>query len=300
MAYPSKEIIFNSLCESRHRVYEEQTLFNPIQNDAEYWYYSDLYNLFRCPTFDIEQPHDHVYRKFDSTPAKNITPYEFLKQHTTFTSRKYTIYSPHPPFSKITKTGNDIKLSRYTCFCMFRDIPQLIFTRTYFLMPNAKFKDIYDTSYSFARIYQRERLRASERQLAGLLKRLDANIALFHHESHKTFFGGTETDYIRNTYQMPANRALADNMGAISMHARRHAIDSALTKFRFAHTQDFHSFSLIFQNELLTARRKMHADYHITPEQDFYKKPINVIETEYKKLVRDFTRQYAPVNINNR
>ena len=182
MAYPSKEIIFNSLCESRHRVYEEQTLFTPIQNDAEYWYYSDLYNLFRCPTFDIEQPHDHVYRKFDSTPAKNITPYEFLKQHTTFTSRKYTIYSPHPPFSKITKTGNDIKLSRYTCFCMFRDIPQLIFTRTYFLMPNAKFKDIYDTSYSFARIYQRERLRASERQLAGLLKRLDANIALFHHE----------------------------------------------------------------------------------------------------------------------
>ena len=93
--------------------------------------------------FDIEHMHDDVYRKFDATPAKNITPYEFLKQHTTFTSHKYTIFSPHPPFNPINKNGKDIRLSRYACFCMFRDIPQLIFTRTFFMMPNASFQTIY-------------------------------------------------------------------------------------------------------------------------------------------------------------
>lgn len=300
MAFPSKEIIFKTLYDSRHKTNEFQDIFNPTNNDAEYWYYSDLYNLFRSPMFDIEHMHDDVYRKFDATPAKNISPYEFLKQHTTFTSRKYTIFSPHPPFNPINKNGKDIRLSRYACFCMFRDTPQLIFTRTFFMMPNASFQTIYNTSYRFARIYQRERLRSSERQLAGLLKRLNANIALFHHETHKTFFGGTESDYIRTAYQISHNRALADNMGAISMHARRHAIDNAITKFRFAPTQDFRSFALIFNNELLAARHKMFTDYKIKPEQDFYKTPINAIESEYKKAVRDFTKQYAPVNINSR
>ena len=45
---------------------------------------------------------------------------------------------------------------------------------------------------------------------------------------------------------------------------------------------------------------EMFTDYKIKPEQDFYKTPINAIESEYKKAVRDFTKQYAPVSINSR
>ena len=85
MAYPSKEIIFQTLFNSRHHVYEEQNLFSPVNNNAEYWYYSDIYNLFRVPPFSIENMHDHVYQKFDTTPVHGITPYEFLKQHAYFT-----------------------------------------------------------------------------------------------------------------------------------------------------------------------------------------------------------------------
>lgn len=300
MAYPSKEIIFQTLFNSRHHVYEEQNLFSPVNNNAEYWYYSDIYNLFRVPPFSIENMHDHVYQKFDTTPAHGITPYEFLKQHASFTSRKYTIFSPHPPFQPITKKGNDLKLSRYACFCLFRNIPHLIFTRTFFMMPDANFKTVYNTSYRFARIYQREKLRESERQLAGLLKRLDANIALFHHETHKTFFGGNETNYIRDAHNITTTRPLADNMGAISLHARRHAIDNALSKFNFAHKQDFRSFSQIFHNELRAARAKMIYEYKTSPEQDIHKTTINMVETEYKKMEREFIKQFAPVNLNTR
>lgn len=302
MAQPSKELIFKTLDTMRHRVSEHADLFTTTLNDSEYWLYSDLYNLFSHPMFNPENMYEHTYQAFDTTPAKtqNIAPYDFFRAHTSVYNHKYTINSPHPPYNQITKNGTDIKLSRYACYCLFKDKPNLIFTRTYFMMPNTDFKTIYETSYRFARIYQREKLRESERKLSGVLKRLDASIGLFQYETARTFFGEHTTDYIREAYNLPTNTPITDNMGAVSLHARRHAIENAIKKFDFAHTRDLRSFSMILHNELRIARNKMISEYKFPPEKDIHKTPIKSVESEYKKLEQQFIKQYASQNINSR
>lgn len=302
MAQPSKDIIFTTLNQTRHRITEEQDLFSTTNNDAEYWLYTDLYNLFLHPMFDPENMYEHTRDTFDTTPAarQKITPYELFKNHTIIYNHKYTIHSPHPPYNQITKMGMDIKLSRYTCYCIFKNKPNLIFTRTYFMMPDADFKTIYDTSYRFARIYQREILRKSERDLAGVLNKLNANIPLFHHEMARTFYAGYTMEEIREAHNITKPTPLADNMGAISLHARRHAIDNAIRKFDFAHKQDFRSFSMILHNELLVARNNMISTYKLSPEKDIYKTTITQIESEYNKLEKQFMQQYAQANLNTR
>ena len=302
MAQPSKDLIFKTLNQTRHSVAEEANLFSTTINYAEYWLYTDLYNLFSHPMFDPENMHEHTYRAFDPKPAtkQKISPYELYKNHCVPYNHKYTINSPHPPYNLITKNGTDIKLSRYACYCLFHNTPNLIFTRTYFMMPDADFKTIYDTSYRFARIYQRQKLRESERQLAGILTQLDASHALFRHETARTFFGELTTDYIRNAYQLSANTPIADNMGAISLHARRRAIDSAIAKFEYAHTRDLRSFSMILHSELRAARNKMISEYKFPPEKDIHKTPITSVESEYKKLEQQFINQYAKENLHQK
>lgn len=302
MAQPGKDFIFKTLNQTRHSMTEQATLFDTTINDAEYWLYTDLYNLFSHPMFDPENMYEHTYQTFDTTPAQALKklPYEFFQAHTVIYNHKYTINSPHPPYNQITKNGPDIKLSRYACYCLFRDKPNLIFTRTYFMMPNADFKTIYETSYRFARIYQREKLRESERKLSGILKKLDASIALFQYETTRTFFGEHTIDNIRDAYHLPQNTPIADNMGAIALHARRTAIDNAIHKFDFAHTRDLRSFSMILHNELRIARNKMISEYKFPPEKDIQKTSIKAVESEYKKLEQQFIKQFATQNINTK
>ena len=302
MAQPSKELIFKTLTTKRHNMAESASLFDNEINNADYWFYTDLYNLFSHPMFDPENMHEHTYQKFDTTPARanKIAPYDFFKAHTIIYNHKYTINSPHPPYNPITKNGTDIKLSRYACYCLFRDAPGLIFTRTYFMMPNTDFKTIYETSYRFARIYQRQKLRESERRLSGLLKNLDANIALFQYEAARTFFGEYDIDYIRGAYGLVSSTPIADHMGAISLHARRRAIDTAIKKFDYAHTRDFRSFSMILHNELRIARNKMISEHRFPPEKDIHKSSIKSIESEYKKLEQQFIKTYATQNLQSK
>ena len=302
MAQPPKEYIFKTLTTMRHSTTEEYDLFTTGNNNAEYWTYTDLYNIFLHPMFDPDNMFEHAYQAFDTTPAKKqkIAPYEFFKNHVTVYQRKYTIHSPHPPYNQISKTGPDIKLSRYACYCIFRNKPNLIFTRTYFMMPNADFKTIYDTSYRFARIYQRQKLRESERNLQGVLKTLGANYALFHNETTKCFYDERDPDLVRDAYNLGYNKPLADNMGAISMYYRRHAIDNAIHKFDFAHARDLRSFAQILFRELTIARQKMISEYKITPEKDIHKTSIQQIESEYKTMEREFIKQYASENLNAR
>lgn len=302
MAQPSKELIFKTLNTTQHRVSEDANLFSSEINHADYWFYTDLYNLFSHPMFDPENMYSHVYQTFDTEPAKaqKISPFELFKNHTILYNHKYTINSPHPPYNPITKNGTDIKLSRYACYCLFRNAPGLIFTTTYFMMPNADFKTIYETSYRFARIYQRQKLRESERQLAGILRQLDGNHALFQYETARTFFGENTMDHIRSTHQIPTNTPIADNMGAIALHARRHAIDTAIRKFDYAHTRDLRSFSMILHSELRAARNKMISEYKFPPEKDIHKTPIKSIESEYKKLEQQFINQYAKQHIHSK
>lgn len=302
MANPTKATIFSTLTSCKHTTAEDQNLFSERYYNADYWLYSDLYNLFESPAFDLHDMDNHIYQTLDRTPAKklSIPPYDFLKRHAVSYEHKYHIKSPHPPYNIIHKKGPDLKLSRYACFCLFRNEPHLIFTRVYFMMPNTDFKTIYDTSYQFARIYQRSKLRESERILSGVLSKLHANIPLFQYETARTFFGDRTTDCIREMHGLGPDTTLADNMGAVSLFARRTAINNAVFKFQFAYTQDLRSFAMILHDELRKSRNQMISDYKFPPEQDIYRTPVSTIESEYKALEKDFIKQHSMINIRTR
>ena len=290
MTPPRKDSIFFTLNQSR----------NTNDNNIEYWLYTDLYNLFGTPTFDPENMYEHIYHTIDTTPAakQNIEPLDFIKNHAIIYPHNYQILSPHAPYNTINKHGCDLKLSRYACYCLFCGKPHLMFTRTYFMIPNSTFETIYETSYDFARIYQRDKLRRSERILSGALKKLNANHSFFQREMTRTLYGGCTIDEIRNTHKIPNNIPLADYMGAISLHARRHAIDNTINAFNFAYTRDLRSLCIILHDELRKARVQMIETNNIAPEQDFKTTPINQATSKFKNLQKEFTKTYAIQNLN--
>lgn len=298
---PDKETTFKTLSKARHHVGDTQTLFLQSTNDTEYWLYSDLYNLFFVPPFDLKNMDNHVFQTFDTTHTpKNTSPYTFLRWHTQHTNHEHNIRSPYPPYNMVKKYGLDMKLSRYACYCIFRNIPNLIFTSTYFMMPDTDFKTIYETSYKYARIHQREQLQDSERRLNGVLKNIDANIALFRHEAFKTFYNNMYNDELIQAYNLGSNVTLADHMGAPSLYARKYAIDSAISKFDFAIKKDLRSFAIIFDSELRNARRKLINTYKITPEKDIHKQSIKSLIREYKTTEAEFIKKYTNCNLSTR
>ncbi len=296
MPYPSKEHIFKTLTTQSHRINEDVTLFPELNssadNDTEFWYYSDLYNLFGTPHFDLDKMYEHTWNAFKNTSATSAT----LHNHVELCHHEYNIHNPNPPYKITTKMGSDAKLSRYACWALFKQIPNLIFTQMFFMTQTPDYKTLYRESYKFARIYQRKKLRQSERTLSGILTSLDANIRLTQHEMSRTLFGGMVNDDIRTRYSIPntPHKPLADYMGVYSLYARRTAIDTAISKFAHVRHQNLHTFNLILHAELLSARNTMLHNQRITPEQDIYPSaPINKVESEYKKIERDFISKYS-------
>ncbi len=298
---PDKKNTFETLNRATHRINDDQTLFCPIYNDTEYWLYSDLYNLFFAPPFDLKNMDGHIFQTFDTTHTpKNTTPYSFLRQHAQFYNHEYNIRSPYPPYNMIKKYGLDMQLSRYACYCLFKNIPNLIFTRMYFMMPGSDFKSVYDTAYKYARIHQRAQLQESERKLNGVLKNIDANIALFRHEAFKTFYNNMYNEEIISEYNLKPNTTLADHMGAPSLYARKHAIDTTISKFDFALNKDLRSFAIIFDHELRNARYNLIRTYNTTPEQDIHKQSIKSLISEYNATEANFIKKYSQCNLNTR
>ncbi|MBQ8368045.1 MAG: hypothetical protein IJX43_03245 [Alphaproteobacteria bacterium] len=300
MPYPSKEHIFKTLITQSHRINEHATLFpelDPSANiDTEFWYYSDLYNLFGTPHFELDKMYEHTWNAFKNLSATSAALYN----HVELCHHEYNIHNPNPPY-KITKTmGSDAKLTRYACWAIFKQIPHLIFTQMFFMTQNPDYKTLYRESYKFARIYQRKKLRQSERILSGVLKNLDANIRLTQHEMSRTLFGGMVNDEIRTRYNIPntPHKPLSDYMGVYSLYARRTAIDNTVSKFAHVEHKNLHAFNQILHAELLSARNAMLRNQRFTPEQDIYPSaPINKVESEYKKIERDFISKYSTEKI---
>ena len=295
MPYPPKEYIFKTLTHHKHRLGDTTTLFpehNPTPSpDTEYWYYSDLYNLFGAPEFSITNLHEHAWQSIRSIP-NNTAP---LHDHVELCHHEYNICESTPPYKIIPTFGADAKLTRYACWAIFKQYPNLIFTQMFFMTPDTDFKTLYRESYKFARIYQRKKLRHSERVLSGVLTDLNANIRLTQHEMSRTFFGGLTNDDIRTQFQIPQtpHKPLADYMGVYSLFARRTAIDTAIRKFAYVRQPNLHSFNLILHDELLSARNHMLREYKISPNMDIHHTPINTVESEYKKHERAFISKYA-------
>lgn len=302
MPIPSKSVIYETLNNTRHLPAPTQlSLFskNDSDTDNEYWYYSDLHNLFGEGCF----PTTCGIKNY--TWTKIIMPYE-QKLNTTYTPATPDFFDGHIiEFSHSYnldghsfKNANDLRISRYGCWCLSRDNPYMIFARTYFLSPiirsDMNFSDMQILSYQFARPHLRHRLTQYERQLAGIINKHNGDFRQINHSMARTLFYGYSTADIKSHYHIPERTGdpIANYMGAASLNAKAAALHDAITIFNNAPRQNINVLSEILYHELTRQRIIMIHDLDTRPELDIFCTPVSQVENQMKHTERNFIYTY--------
>ena len=310
MALPKKSIIFETLKAKRHRIDEDTqfSLFPDMCADtptihAEYWYYSDLHNLYGEHYYPIApNMNAHTWQNLvmpipqkskRATPQLIQTDLPFYNGHVATIRHEYTLDRD------TYKNAKDLQLSRYACWCMSRNNPTMIFSRTYFISPvinpRMKFDDMKKLSYQFARVYLRDKLTHYEKIVAGILKKYNADFRQFNHAMTRAFFYNYGANDLKEIHriQIKPNDPLANYMGAATLNARTIALAHAIDRFKRTHKQNIATFEQIVYNELINARVREIHDHNIRPEQDIFQTPVSQIQSELSRTERDFILKYS-------
>lgn len=314
MALPTKSVIYNTLNTKRHRIDEDSqfSLFPDIYANtptihSEYWYYSDLHNLFGEHYFPIApNMNAHTWPRLimpapqksqRATPQLIDTDLTFYNGHVTTIRHEYSLNQ------NTFRNAKDLRLSRYACWCMTRQSPAMIFARTYFISPTVtpqmKFTDMKNLSYQFARVHLRNQLTKYEKILAGILTKYHADFKQFNHAMTRAFFYNYSTKDIKEIHDIPAkpNDPLANYMGAATLNARINALHITIQRFQSIRHQNLETFSEILYNELIKSRIKTIHDTSIRPEQDIFRTPISHVQSQLMRTERDFVLKYANTKI---
>lgn len=312
MSLPSKQIVLNTLNQTRHKTTPDTqlSLFQETPqiitpSDAEYWHYSDLHHLYGNQYFPIAPDMTvHAWRHL-VMPAEKIKPKgrmpkltgptpQFFYEHVLDTTAPYSINQ-----SAHKKIPGDLCMSRYACWCMARNNPDLIFAKTYFMAPaidpNMSFGDMKKTTYKFARIDLRNQLSHYEKILAGILKQHGGDFSNFNHSMTMAFFYGYSANDIKAAYHIPekTNDPLANYMGSASLCARITALKNAIRRFDSARHQNRETLYQILHDELLKQRIYVLKNFGYAPEQDIFQNPISTVQSELNRAERDFIYKYS-------
>lgn len=274
---------------------------------SEYWFYSDLYNLFGEIVFPI-QPSMQLYA-YD----RIIMPYEiFPKQNPEYTyAQKAQFYDDHiGKLNRAYKLGykvfhnaRDIQLSRYACWCFTKQTPRMIFARTYFLAPTIKenitYEEIANTSNEFQRIYWRSKISEKETALSGIIKHHNGNFRDFYHQTTPYLYGGLSGSDIKNElgFYIPENETLLDYMGLNTLIARTNAIGRAIDTYNHQSNKSLQTLQMMVRYELASERAKMIKAINCAPEQEFSEKSVQKIKQQLEKIEKQFVQTYAKKTI---
>ncbi|MFQ6702613.1 MAG: hypothetical protein ACLRFO_00210 [Alphaproteobacteria bacterium] len=310
MALPSKQIIFETLNANRHRIDEDTqfSLFPNLRADSptihsEYWYYSDLHNLYGEHYFPIApNMNAHAWERLAmpvqkqqqrGTPQLIRTDLSFYEGHVA------TIQHGYKLDCHTYKHTKDLQLSRYACWCMSRNNPAMIFSRTYFISPvitpQMKFDDMKKLSYQFARIHLREKLTRYEKIIAGILQKHGGSFRQFNHAMTRAFFYNYSANDLKEIHRIRTkpNDPIANYMGAATLNARISALRNGIEKFNQVHYKNLPTFEQIIYNELINARVHEIHNHNIRPEQDIFQTPVSQIQSQLMRAERDFILKYS-------
>lgn len=275
----------------------------PQTEKSDYWFYSDLHNLFDEPIFPSQPSMQvHAYNRI-------IMPYEiFPKQNPEYSfAEKARFYDDHiGKINRAYKLGykvfhdaRDIQLSRYTCWCFTRQKPHLTFAQMYFLSPvikeNITFEEITETSNKFQRIYWRNRLSEKESRLSGIIKSLNGNFRDFYHQTSPYLYGGLSGSDIRNKlgFYIPENESLLDYMGLHTLIARNNAINRAIDTYNHQSNKSLQTLQMLLRHELISERNKMIQNINRAPEQEFSETHVQKLKQQLEKIEKQFVQKYA-------
>lgn len=304
-----KKSLYNFLQSHIHRVSDDYADRLPLpeesinkNNNTEYWLFSDLYNLFGYPYLGS---HKNIvdtvgatikFSDYQKLPQKNSEKilrapnfYSFYSAHVVSIINSYDINSPNGVIQK--QNGQDARLSRYACWTLLKQWPNMIFPQLYFIMPNADFDSVYSAAYKFSRIYQRNELTRAEKILNGIAHRNKSDMRQFNAAMHRAFFYTADLDTLKNMYGIKGT--IFDYMGSRSLMARQNALNDVINKYNLNPKMSFHAFSDMLYQELVNARVRMIKSTGRTPENDLSRKSVNQVSSELKKMEREFINKYA-------
>ncbi len=214
-----------------HRNFEECA---HEKDGVEFWYARELQTLLGYDD----------WKNFVKVIEKAKTACFMAKQSVSdhFADAGKTIQMPKGATKKIA----DLMLTRYACYLIAQNgdprKDAIAFAMTYFAVQTRKYEIVEQRLADWERLYFREKLSLTEKQLSGLLfeRGVDSKgFARIRSKGDEALFGGHNTRAMKEKLGVPEKRSLADFLPSVTIKAKELATevtnfnlkrDSALTK----------------------------------------------------------------------
>ncbi len=252
------------------------------QHDTEYWLARELQDLLGYTTW---RSFEQVIDKAKTACAKADAPVE---DHFADVGKKIDLAKG------AQREINDIALTRYACYLIAQNgdprKSEIAFAMTYFAVQTRKQEVIEQRIAELERLQAREKLTLSQKALSGVLyeRGIDGQgFGRILSKGDAALFGGYTTGDMKQKLAVPASRALADFLPAITIKAKDFANEVTNMQVK---QQDLRNEPDITREHVKNNQdvRKILTDRNIQPEAlppaEDMKKVERRLKAEEKKL----------------
>ncbi|MBP5993358.1 MAG: DNA damage-inducible protein D [Candidatus Moranbacteria bacterium] len=195
-----------------HKHFEE---YAHDRDGVEFWYARELQDLLG---YDEWRNFEGVIDK-----AKIACRMAQQKDSDHFVDANKTIPMPKGASKEVL----DIMLTRYACYLIAQNgdprKDEIAFAMTYFAIQTRKQEVVEQRLAEWERLYAREKLTLSEKELSGVLyeRGVDSHgFARIRSRGDQALFGGSTTQEMKFKLRVPSTRALADFLPAVTIKAK--------------------------------------------------------------------------------